>query len=138
MLQRWLQEALALHRAGRLAEAEPLYLQSLAADKDCYPALQLMGLLRLHQGRAAEALPYLERALTLQPAAPELLANYGIALQGVGRYREALAALETVVQLSPNDSRAWSDRVSRSSHSRPRAACLVRHRAHHPSDRSGL
>jgi protein O-GlcNAc transferase len=110
MLQRWLQEALALHRAGRLAEAEPLYLQALAADRDCYPALQLMGLLRLNQGRTAEALPYLERALTLQPAAPQVLANYGIALQGVGRYREALEALATVVQLTPEDSRAWSDR----------------------------
>ncbi len=110
MLQRWLQEALALHRAGRLAEAEPLYLKSLAVDRDCYPALQLMGLLRLHQGRAAEALPYIERALTLQPAAPELLANYGIALQGVGRYRDALEVLERVVQLSPGDSRAWGDR----------------------------
>ena len=110
MLQRWLQEALALHRAGRLAEAEPLYLNSLAADRDCYPALQLMGLLRLHQGRAAEALPYIERALTLQPAAPDLLANYGIALQGVGRYRDALEALARAVKLSPNDSRAWGDR----------------------------
>jgi protein O-GlcNAc transferase len=125
MLQRWLQEALALHRAGRLAEAEPLYLQSLAADKNCYSALQLLGLLRLHQGRAAEALPYLERALALQPAAPELLANYGIALQGVGRYREALAALDTVVQLSPNDSRAWSDRGALLSKAQRNAEALV-------------
>ena len=54
-LQRWIEEALALHRAGRLAEAEPLYLKSLVVDKDFYPALHLMGLLRLHQGRAAEA-----------------------------------------------------------------------------------
>jgi protein O-GlcNAc transferase len=110
MLQQWIQEALALHRAGRLAEAETLYLKSLAADGNFYPALHLMGLIRLHQGRAAEALPFIERALRLQPGTPEVLANYGIALENLGRYPEALQALERVAKLSPNDSRAWSDR----------------------------
>lgn len=110
MLQQWIQEALALHKAGRLTEAEPLYLKVLAADKDFYPALHLMGLIRLHQGRAAEALPFIEHALKLQPGTPEMLSNYGIALEGVGRQREALAAFEQVVRLGPNNSRAWSNR----------------------------
>jgi protein O-GlcNAc transferase len=110
MLQQWFQEALALHKAGRLAEAEPLYLKVLAADRDFYPALHLMGLIRLHQGRAAEALPFIEHALTLQPGTPEMLSNYGIALEGVGRYREALEALERVVKLGPDNGCAWSNR----------------------------
>ena len=110
MLQQWIQEALTLHRAGQLADAELLYLKSLAADKDSYPALYQMGLIRLQQGRVAEALPYIERALTLQPGTPEMLSNYAIALHGLGRYGEALEALERVVKLSPNDSRAWSNR----------------------------
>src|SRR5215472_7417019 len=110
MLQRWIQEALALHRSGRLAEAELLYLKSLAADKDFYPALHGMGLIRLHQGRAAEALPYIERGLTLQPDMPELLSNYALALASVGRNGGALEALDRVVELSPNNSRAWNNR----------------------------
>lgn len=110
MLHQWIQEALTLHHAGRLAEAERLYLKALAADGNCYPALHLMGVIRLHQGRAAEALPYVEHALRLQPGAAETLSNYAIALQGLGRYGEALTALESVVKLNPNDSRAWSDR----------------------------
>jgi protein O-GlcNAc transferase len=110
MAIQWVQEALALHRAGRLAEAESLYLKSLAADKDLYPALNLMGLLRLHQGRPAEALPYIERALALQPGTPETITNYGIALDGVGSYGKALEAFETVMKLSPNDSGALSNR----------------------------
>jgi protein O-GlcNAc transferase len=106
----WIQEGQALHAAGRLAEAEPLYLKSLAADRDLYPALHLMGLLRLHQGRPAEALTYIERALAVHPGAPETLANYGIALEGTGRCAEALDALQRVVKLTPNDSSAWSNR----------------------------
>ena len=109
-LMQWTQEAQALHQAGRLAEAEPLYLKSLKVDKDFYPALHLMGMLRLQQGRAAEALPYIQRALRVQPNSPETLANYGIALEGVGRHSEALQAFEGVVNLSPNDSRARSAR----------------------------
>jgi protein O-GlcNAc transferase len=106
----WIKDAQALHQAGRLAEAEPLYVKSLQVDKDFHPALHLMGVLRLQQGRAAEALPYIQRALSVQPNMPETLTNYGIALEGVGRYSEALQAFERVVNLRPNDSRAWSGR----------------------------
>jgi len=105
-----IRDALTLHQAGRLAEAEAIYLKSLAADEDSYPALHLMGVLRLQQGRAAEALPYIQRALRVQPDTPDTLANLAIALQGVGRYSDALEVLERVVSLRPNDSRARSDR----------------------------
>ena len=110
MLEQLIQDALALHRAGRLAEAEPLYLKVLALDGDFYPALHLMSLIRLHQGRPGEALPYIERALRLRPGVPEMLANYSIALDGVGRTPEALAALESVVKADPRNARAWSTR----------------------------
>ncbi len=109
-LQQWIQEALALHRAGRLAEAEPLYLKALAADRDSYPALYLMGLIRLQEGRAPEALSYLDRAFTLQDGTPEMLSNYGIALESVGRYPEALEALDRVVKLDASSGHAWSNR----------------------------
>jgi Flp pilus assembly protein TadD len=45
MSQDWTHEGLALHRAGRLAEAEVLYARALAADSDCCPAHHLMGLI---------------------------------------------------------------------------------------------
>jgi predicted O-linked N-acetylglucosamine transferase (SPINDLY family) len=106
----WVKDALALHQAGRLAEAERLYRQALDADEDSYPALHLMGVLRLQQGRAAEALTYIQRALGVQPNTPETLANYGIALEAAGRYAEALEAFEKVVNLDSNDSRAWNNR----------------------------
>jgi predicted O-linked N-acetylglucosamine transferase (SPINDLY family) len=110
LIPRWIKDALTLHQAGRLADAEALYLKSLEVDKDFYPALHLMGVLRLQQGRASEALPYIQRALNVQPNAPDTLANYGIALERVGRYADALETLKGVVNLSPRDSRAWSDR----------------------------
>jgi predicted O-linked N-acetylglucosamine transferase (SPINDLY family) len=93
MSEALLRQAMQLHQAGRLAEAEPLYAQVLAADARSYPALHLMGLLRLQQGRAGEALELMHRALAVKPGAPETLVNLGLALAGLNRLAEAETAL---------------------------------------------
>ena len=110
MSQLLLQQAMALHQAGRLDEAEKLYQQILAGTPGDYPALHLMGLLRLMQGRLPEALALMQAALKAQSSAPETLANLGIVLSGLGRQDEALTALDGVVQARPGDSKAWSNR----------------------------
>jgi len=110
MSQHLLQQAMALHQAGRLDEADALYQQILAGTPGAYPALHLMGLLRLMQGRLPEALALMQAALRAQPGAPETLANLGIVLSGLGRLDEALAALGGVVTARPDDSRGWSNR----------------------------
>jgi predicted O-linked N-acetylglucosamine transferase (SPINDLY family) len=94
----WVKEALTLHMAGRPAQAEPLYLKSLAADANLLPALQAMGLIRLNQGRPAEALAYIERALTLDPGSDDMWSNRGLSLVALGRPEEALASYDRVLQ----------------------------------------
>src|SRR5450755_1044889 len=83
--QELLQRAMPLHQAGRFDEAEPLYRQMLELAPGNYPALHLMGLMRLQQGRLSEALSLMEQALKAQPGAPDTMANYAIALSGLGR-----------------------------------------------------
>ena len=56
-----LDDALALHRAGRLAEAEAAYRSLLAVHRGHPDLLRFLGLLRHQQGHAAEALDLLER-----------------------------------------------------------------------------
>ena len=48
-------QAVALHQQGKPAEAERLYRQVLAIDPRVFPALYLLGVLRLEQGDSAEA-----------------------------------------------------------------------------------
>jgi len=98
----WLQEALKLHMAGRLGEAELLYLKSLAVDQNCHPALHLMGLIRLDQGRHAEALSYCERAVALNPSNEDAWRARGLALAALGRPEEALASFDRVLQRRPD------------------------------------
>ncbi len=107
-MQGLIQEALALHQAGRLREAEFVYLKMLKLDKHFYPALHQLAVLQLQQGRPADALPFIERALRHASGTPELLSNYALALLGVGRTTEALEALESVVRRSPTNSHAWN------------------------------
>ena len=109
-LQQLIQQALTLHRAGRLAEAERLYREALALDPNFYLALHLMGLLRLQQGRAAEALPLIEGALRIKPDAAETQTNYGIVLDALGRFDEALAAQDRAARAQPQNSRSWCNR----------------------------
>ena len=105
-----LQQAMALHQAGRLDEAGPLYVRVLDTAPGDYPALHLLGMLRLQQGRLPEALGLMEQALKVQPGAPDTLANIGLVLSAMGRHDEALAALDRVVAARPSDSKAFSNR----------------------------
>jgi protein O-GlcNAc transferase len=98
----WIKEALTLHMAGRVAEAEPLYLKSLAVDANVVPALQALGLIRLNQGRPAEALSYIERALILDPVSDDMCSHRGLSLMALGRPEEALASYDRVLQRRPD------------------------------------
>ena len=109
-LRQLIGQASQLHQAGRYAEAEPFYLRALDLFPGNYPALHLLGLLRLQQNRIEEAISLMERALKAQPNVPETLANYGMALKAAGRHGEALAVLNKEVALRPNHARSWNNR----------------------------
>ena len=61
------EQAVALHRSGRLAEAESLYLQALAGDPRDFTARHLLGVLRAQLGRMDEALADITAALVIRP-----------------------------------------------------------------------
>ena len=94
-----LARALAHHRAGRLAAAEPLYRQALAAQPENAELLHLYGLLHHETGRAETAAELLGRAIELDPGhagARNNLANLlfarGEVEAAIEHYGHALAA----------------------------------------------
>ena len=110
--QELLQQAVTLHQAGRLSEAEPLYAQALELAPGNYPTLHLLGLMRLQQGRLAEALALMEQALKAQPGAPDTLANIAIVAIGLlGRHGRCASGRWTRWwQCARASSRAFSNR----------------------------
>ncbi|HZQ41199.1 MAG TPA: tetratricopeptide repeat protein [Rhizomicrobium sp.] len=94
-------QAVALHRQGRLADAEKLYRQILALDARVFPALYLLGVLRLEQGDSAEAAALLARAVAVNANDPAAWLHYGLAQQGQSDFAGALAAHERALRLQP-------------------------------------
>ena len=101
-LHAWGRQAVALHQQGRLADAEKLYRQILESDARIFPALYLLGVLRLGQGDSEEAAALLTRALAVNGNDPAAWLHYGLALQGQGRFEEALTAHERALALQPS------------------------------------
>ena len=80
-----IQIALAHHQAGRLAEAEQIYRQVLAADPRHAPALHLLGLVALQAGRADVAVEFISQAIRIDGGQAAYHANLGEAYRGLGR-----------------------------------------------------
>jgi tetratricopeptide (TPR) repeat protein len=98
-----LTQAVALHRAGRLLDAEPLYQGLLAADPAHFHALHMLGVIRHQQGRNTEALELIGRALAIRPGSAWAHSNIGLVLRDLKRQAEAVASFERALQLDPND-----------------------------------
>ncbi len=95
--------AVALHQAGDLLQAEPLYRQFLTAVPNHPDGLHLLGLL-LHQvGQSVAGLTLIERAIQMQPGASGYHDTRGKALKALGRLSEAIEAYRLAVRLAPRD-----------------------------------
>ncbi len=103
-----LQNAIALHQAGRLAEAEVLYRQILAQQPRHADALHLLGLLAEQAGRPDMAVELIEQAIEQAIAAqtdPAAWATYYFSLAGaqmaLGAREAAIASYRQVLQSHP-------------------------------------
>ncbi|MFN8701431.1 MAG: tetratricopeptide repeat protein [Rhodospirillales bacterium] len=102
-----LQQAVALHQSGKLAEASNLYREVLRVEPQNFDALHLSGVAARAQGNAAVAVDLIGRALA-RVKGRSAAANYnlGNALGDLGRHAETLAAVEKALALEPNYAEA--------------------------------
>lgn len=108
-IQALFQQAMGLHRAGRLDEAERAYRQIMKVDARDYPSRCMLGRLYLDTGRNAEAEKVLEAAVKLDGRAPPGLTGLGLALLRTGKFRQAEKILERAISAEPRD---WSLRYN--------------------------
>ncbi len=101
---------MALHRQGRLAEAERIYAAILAADPGRSDALHLLGLASYQQGRLPEALRQMGAALRAAPGSADIHSNYGLALDANKQHQEALDAFNKAIALKPHHVQAFNNR----------------------------
>lgn len=107
-----LEEALALHAQGRLAEAEQAYRAILAREPDNAEVGHQLGLLALDAGLPQHAAPIFEQACRLAPQNATFHANRGLSYLHLQRTDEALAALDRAIALNPYLHQAHVNRGS--------------------------
>jgi len=100
---------MALHRDGRLDQAEPLYQRLLASDPDHVEALHFLGVLQHQRGRSDQAMACIERAISLAPDYADAHNNLGNVLKETNQIEPALRAYRRVVALNPRHADAWNN-----------------------------
>lgn len=97
------QQAYALHRNGQFAEAEPLYLQVIAAQPNHADAYHMLGLVYYQTDRIEEALRHIHLALNIAPRNLDYLNNLGLIQRANRQLEAALKTFQQAILLQPKD-----------------------------------
>src|SRR5215469_15141222 len=102
-------QALALFRGGRLAEAKRIARRILIEDPKHAQALHLLGVAASQQGNHTEGLRFIDAALQIDAESTTLHNSRGNVLVALRQFEEALANFETAIALNPQSAVALSN-----------------------------
>jgi protein O-GlcNAc transferase len=134
-----LEEAVGMHRAGRMAEAIDIYQKIVAQIPNHFDATHLLGVIALQEGRLEQAQDLIMSALRTNPVHPVALNNLGMVYLRKGDLELAHGQFERAVKLQPDfsDGLANLGTVLRQL-GRPDAALVPLRRAHSNNPQSAM
>ena len=109
-LQAKLNQGMALHRQGKLADAERCYGEVLQRQPDHFDALHLLGVIARQTRRTEQGVDLIKKAIGLNPKVAAAHNNLGNALRDLKRSAEALASYDKAIALKPDFAEAYSNR----------------------------
>jgi len=101
-LRATLEQALALHQAGNLPQAEAIYRQVLQQFPGQPDALNLLGVIANQVGRTELAIDLIGQALAKLPNEPDFHGNFATACQAAGRVTDAIHHFREAARLKPS------------------------------------
>ncbi len=101
------QQGERLHAAGRLAEAEQMYRQVLAAEPRHADASHMLGVLALQSGHPAAALDLFDAAILVKPLVSAYHVHRAHALLALRRPAEAVVACRVALRTKSNNAEAY-------------------------------
>lgn len=106
-----LAQGVELHKQGRLADAERLYMSVLAARPDNVEATQYLSLIRYDKGEYAEALQLTAKAMQMRAPSPQILVHHGLVLTALNRPEEALDSFGRALKMKSKFADALNNRA---------------------------
>jgi protein O-GlcNAc transferase len=98
-----LEQAFALHRAGRLAEAKQMYETVLRANPRHADALHLLGVLATQTRQPEQAVALIGQAIAINGKVADFHLHLGFALTALGKPATALASFDNAIALGMNN-----------------------------------
>jgi tetratricopeptide (TPR) repeat protein len=102
IIQALLRNALALHKSGRMGEAEQTYRQILKIDPHHADSLHLLGMIEYNAGNFETAISLILRALEQNSNEAAYYSNLGTIYHAQGRVDEAAGCYRQAVGLQPD------------------------------------
>lgn len=105
-IEAYFQSGVRLHNTGRLAEAEQVYRQVLAAEPRHADSLHMLGVLASQIGQSQAAISCIDQAIAIKPSAAMFHVNRANALLALHQLDAALAACQEALRLKRNSAEA--------------------------------
>jgi Flp pilus assembly protein TadD len=96
-------QAVALMKQDKYAEAESLLQDALNADVTYGPAHNNLGVVYYHESKFYQAAWEFQYAAKLMPDQPEPCNNLGLVLEAAGKLQEAVTSYDEAVKMAPNN-----------------------------------
>ncbi|WP_137389781.1 tetratricopeptide repeat-containing sulfotransferase family protein [Rhodoligotrophos defluvii] len=104
-----MKSAVALYSSGKLAQAEDLARQIIAARPKIADAYNILGVVLHRQGRTDEGIKVLKQAISLNSNASNYYSNLGEMERQRGYLDAAQISLERAIALDPKAHQAWNN-----------------------------
>ncbi|HEY7987058.1 MAG TPA: tetratricopeptide repeat protein [Methylophilaceae bacterium] len=105
-----LQQAIAFHQTGQLAQAQSIYEDILRSQPTHVDCLQLLGVIASQKGDYQRAADLIGKAIEITPNNPAFYANRAIALRELKQLEAAVASYDKAVALQPDYADAYFNR----------------------------
>lgn len=105
-----IENGMARHRAGELAQAEVLYRDALRISPNQPDALNLLGLIAHRARKYAYALELFDKAIAVNPRYEVYFSNRGNTLTAMGQNELALKSFDQAIVLKPDYAEAFFNR----------------------------
>lgn len=109
-VQSQFQEALASHKAGRLAQARGLYEDIIKRQPGHADAHHFLGVIAHQTNDHARAVELIGKAIALFPDNPAAYLNRGLAFQALKDFEPAIASHDQAIALKPDFTEAFAGR----------------------------